>query len=77
MADVVKRSAGNPFFAEESARLLTDQVRGASVPVSVQAVVAARLDGLPAEEKGILGGRRRGGGGVLGRRRCGGRPSRA
>ncbi|MGD0998383.1 MAG: adenylate/guanylate cyclase domain-containing protein, partial [Thermoleophilia bacterium] len=55
IADVVERSAGNPFFAEESARLLTDQVRGASVPVSVQAVVAARLDGLPAEEKGILG----------------------
>ena len=55
IADVVERSGGNPFFAEESARLLSDQVRGAPVPASVQAVIAARLDGLPAEQKGILG----------------------
>ena len=55
IADVVERSEGNPFFAEESARLLTDQVHGATVPASVQAVVAARLDGLPTEQKGILG----------------------
>jgi len=54
IADIVERSQGNPFFAEESARLLTGEMRGASVPASVQAVVAARLDALPAGEKTLL-----------------------
>ncbi len=54
VADIVERCEGNPFYAEESARLLTDQMQGASIPASVQAVVAARLDGLPAEQKAVL-----------------------
>ena len=49
------RCAGNPFFAEESARLLGDQGQDAPVPASVQAVIAARLDALPAEDKAALG----------------------
>ena len=55
LADIVTSSEGNPFFAEQSARLVADQVRGAPVPASVQAVLAARLDALPGSEKALLG----------------------
>jgi predicted ATPase len=54
-ADIVAHCEGNPFFAEESARLLSDQVEGALLPASIQAVVAARLDALPAAQKATLG----------------------
>ena len=55
VADVAGRSAGNPFFAEESARLLGDQEHDSPVPASVQAVIAARLDALPAADKTAVG----------------------
>ena len=55
VADVATRCAGNPFFAEESARLLGDQEHGSPVPASVQAVIAARLDALPASDKTAVG----------------------
>ena len=45
--EVVERCEGNPFYAEQSARLLADTGLEASVPDSVQAVIAARLDTLP------------------------------
>jgi class 3 adenylate cyclase/tetratricopeptide (TPR) repeat protein len=51
---VVERCEGNPFFAEQSVRLLAESVIG-KVPSSVQAVIAARLDSLTIEEKGLLG----------------------
>ncbi len=51
---VVERCDGNPFFAEQSVRLLAESVTG-KVPSSVQAVIAARLDSLTIEEKGLLG----------------------
>ena len=54
-ADIVAHCEGNPFFAEESARLLNDRVQGTALPASIQAVVAARLDALPAEQKAVLG----------------------
>jgi class 3 adenylate cyclase/tetratricopeptide (TPR) repeat protein len=54
VADIVARSEGNPFFAEESARLLGDGTRDTPVPASVQAVVAARLDALPPEQKAVM-----------------------
>ena len=54
VTDIVERSEGNPFFAEESARLLLDRASEAQVPASVQAVVAARLDALPGEQKAVL-----------------------
>ena len=49
---------GNPLFAEEYARLLRDR-RGQTetplpVPTTVQAVIAARLDSLPPEQKTVL-----------------------
>ena len=55
LAGIVARCEGNPFFAEQSARLVADQVQRAPVPASVQAVLAARLDTLPPFQKALLG----------------------
>jgi class 3 adenylate cyclase/tetratricopeptide (TPR) repeat protein len=55
--DLLARVNGNPLFAEEYARLLRDR-RGQPgpppVPTTVQAVIAARLDGLPPAQKAVL-----------------------
>jgi DNA-binding winged helix-turn-helix (wHTH) protein/tetratricopeptide (TPR) repeat protein len=66
---LIERTEGNPFFLEESVRTLVEtQVlvgnRGAyrvtkplpsiQVPATVQAVLAARIDRLPPEEKQLL-----------------------
>jgi class 3 adenylate cyclase/tetratricopeptide (TPR) repeat protein len=68
-AQIIERSAGTPLFCEEFIQMLIDDGRlvrdGASwramgqidqidVPHSIQAVLAARLDGLPDNEKGVL-----------------------
>jgi tetratricopeptide (TPR) repeat protein len=54
---LLARVNGNPLFAEEYARLLRDR-RGRPeplpVPATVQAVIAARLDGLPPAQKAVL-----------------------
>ena len=54
VAEIVARCAGNPFFAQESARLAGDRTQDAPVPASVQAVVAARVDALPPDRKSVL-----------------------
>jgi predicted ATPase/class 3 adenylate cyclase len=66
---LIERTEGNPFFLEESVRALVETEvlvgeRGAyrlarpleslQVPVTVQAVLAARIDRLPPEEKRLL-----------------------
>jgi tetratricopeptide (TPR) repeat protein len=66
---LIERTEGNPFFLEESVRTLVETgvlvgERGAyrlvraveeiRVPATVQAVLAARIDRLPAEEKRLL-----------------------
>ena len=66
---LITRTAGNPFFLEESVRTLVETgvlvgERGAyrlaqalasiQVPATVQAVLAARMDRLPPEEKHLL-----------------------
>jgi class 3 adenylate cyclase/tetratricopeptide (TPR) repeat protein len=66
---VMERASGNPFFAEEIVRSLVDTgvLEGArgnyrlarplssvEVPPTVQAVLAARIDALPAPEKRLL-----------------------
>ena len=66
---LIARTAGNPFFLEESVRTLVETgvlvgERGAyrlaqalasiQVPATVQAVLAARMDRLPPEEKHLL-----------------------
>ena len=50
---IVEKAEGNPFFAEQSVRLLADAAAG-TVPASVQAVIAARLDGLAPQDKALL-----------------------
>jgi predicted ATPase len=66
---LIARTEGNPFFLEESVRTLAETAvlvgdRGAyrlakplddlQVPATVQAMLAARIDRLPAEEKHLL-----------------------
>ncbi len=66
---LIERTAGNPFFLEESVRTLvetgtlvgeggsyrlTQDLPSIQVPPTVQAVLAARIDRLPEEEKRLL-----------------------
>jgi class 3 adenylate cyclase/tetratricopeptide (TPR) repeat protein len=56
---LLQRAGGNPLYAEEFVRMVTDRelVTGEGelpMPESVQGIVAARLDGLPDEEKTLL-----------------------
>ncbi len=58
---IVQRAEGNPLFAEELVRMLTERPDAArapgspiTVPDSVQAVLAARIDRLPQEERRVL-----------------------
>jgi hypothetical protein len=54
---LLERAGGNPLYAEEFVRLLTDRggLEGeVVVPESVQALIAARLDTLSPERKGLL-----------------------
>jgi hypothetical protein len=53
------RVAGNPLFAEEYVRMLRDRgdaaaLHAAPPPTGVHAIVAARLDALPADERAVL-----------------------
>jgi AAA ATPase domain len=53
------RVAGNPLFAEEYVRMLRDRgdaaaLQGSPPPTGVHAIVAARLDALPADERAVL-----------------------
>jgi len=53
--NVLDRAGGNPFYLQELARLLTDgEVEPSAVPVSVQALVSARLDAVPPARKLLL-----------------------
>ena len=53
--EVALRSGGNPLFAEEMVnRLREEDADDAELPESVHAVIAARLDGLPAGERNLL-----------------------
>ena len=66
---LIARTEGNPFFLEESVRALVETgvlagtpgsyrlvqpLQGLQVPATVQAVLAARIDRLPPEEKRLL-----------------------
>jgi class 3 adenylate cyclase len=52
---LLTHAGGNPLFAEEYARMHADgDGTAAGVPESLQALVAARVDGLPVGEKGLL-----------------------
>jgi class 3 adenylate cyclase/tetratricopeptide (TPR) repeat protein len=54
---VLERAGGNPLYAEEFVRLLADRGLAANeteLPESVHALIAARLDTLSPERKGLL-----------------------
>jgi class 3 adenylate cyclase/tetratricopeptide (TPR) repeat protein len=66
---LIARTEGNPFFLEESVRTLVETgvlvgapgayrlarpLQGLHVPATVHAVLAARIDRLPPEDKGLL-----------------------
>jgi tetratricopeptide (TPR) repeat protein len=53
---LIERAGGNPLYAEQFADLFVE--RGSTdelpLPETLQGIIAARLDGLPAGEKGLL-----------------------
>jgi tetratricopeptide (TPR) repeat protein len=56
---LLQRAGGNPLYAEEFVRMVGDRgvdAEGGELPLpeSVQGIVAARLDGLPENEKALL-----------------------
>jgi class 3 adenylate cyclase/tetratricopeptide (TPR) repeat protein len=53
---LLARAGGNPLYAEQYVRMLAERgaIDGLPVPETVQGIIAARLDALPAEEKRLL-----------------------
>ncbi len=52
---VAQRAEGNPLFAEELVRMLLEgSTPGADIPDTVQAVLTARIDRLPPDERKVL-----------------------
>jgi class 3 adenylate cyclase/tetratricopeptide (TPR) repeat protein len=53
---LLERAGGNPLYAEEFARLLDEHEAGEElrIPETVQGLIAARVDGLSADEKALL-----------------------
>jgi predicted ATPase len=57
LQEIVEKAAGNPFFLEELTRAVVehdDRHPTLMVPDTIQAVLAARIDQLPPEEKRLL-----------------------
>jgi len=53
-ATLLSRAGGNPLYAEEFVRLLAEHRPPEELPETVQGLIAARIDALPAEEKALL-----------------------
>ena len=57
-APLLARAGGNPLYAEEYARMVSERglqaIEDVPLPENVQGIVAARLDGLSAEEKALI-----------------------
>ena len=51
---LLARAGGNPLYAEEFVRALGEQRPADTLPETVQGVIAARIDALPAGEKALL-----------------------
>jgi class 3 adenylate cyclase/tetratricopeptide (TPR) repeat protein len=53
---LLTRAGGNPLYAEQYVRMLAerDDAEDLPLPESVQGIIAARLDALPADEKTLL-----------------------
>jgi class 3 adenylate cyclase/ATP/maltotriose-dependent transcriptional regulator MalT len=50
---VLEKSEGNPLFVEETVRMLSER-RGDRIPDTLQALIAARIDRLPASQRVAL-----------------------
>ena len=53
-AQVVDTAEGNPLFIEELAASIAERSTGGELPTSVRAIIGARLDSLPADERSVL-----------------------
>jgi class 3 adenylate cyclase len=53
-ATLLERAGGNPLYAEQYARALNEGGVLVELPETVQGIIAARLDALPADEKRLL-----------------------
>jgi class 3 adenylate cyclase/tetratricopeptide (TPR) repeat protein len=55
-AELIERVGGNPLYAEQYAQMLGERGPDEDLPLpeSVQGIIGARLDALPAEEKQLL-----------------------
>ena len=51
---LLEHAGGNPLYAEEFTRMLSSRPGDVVLPETVQGIIAARLDTLPAEEKELL-----------------------
>jgi class 3 adenylate cyclase len=51
---LLERAGGNPLYAEQYVRMLAERETAEDLPESVQGIIAARLDSLPADEKALL-----------------------
>jgi predicted ATPase len=51
---VVENAEGNPLFIEELAASIAERSSADELPTSVRAIIAARLDSLPADERSVL-----------------------
>jgi class 3 adenylate cyclase/tetratricopeptide (TPR) repeat protein len=51
---LVERAGGNPLYAEQYVRMRAERGMAEDVPETVQGIIAARLDSLPADEKVLL-----------------------
>ncbi len=52
---IAQRAGGNPLFVEELVRMLMEgSTPGAAIPDTVQAVITARIDRLPADDRRVL-----------------------
>jgi class 3 adenylate cyclase/tetratricopeptide (TPR) repeat protein len=57
MRDLLEKTEGNPLFVEETIRMLVEtkgDYLAERIPDTLQALIAARIDGLPAAEKALL-----------------------
>jgi class 3 adenylate cyclase len=54
MARLLEISEGNPLFIEELTASLADRPDAQELPTSIRAIIASRLDALPAPERALL-----------------------
>jgi class 3 adenylate cyclase/tetratricopeptide (TPR) repeat protein len=57
VASLIEKAGGNPLFVEETIRMLAEEDGAAAakrIPDTVQALIAARIDRLPADERTVI-----------------------